>query len=148
MRAAARAALPPRSFLRLDRGDFLLITNAAAFDPTLREIPGFIAQRQGTLMRLLPDAHWIERLERRSAGEADTLCAQLARFRGARPDLENLKLFARCIKLLDSALAPEAAVCERLVRQRAAVALRGGCGGGLYACALLMQMYKKIHGEV
>lgn len=148
MRAAARAALPPRAFLRLDRGDFLLVTNAGAFDPALREIPGFIVRRRGALMYLLPDAHWIDRLERRPAAQAGMLCTQLAQFRGVRPDLDNLKLFARCVRMLDSGRATEAAACERLVRQRAAVALRGGCGGGLYACARLLQIYTDNHGEV
>ena len=52
MRAAARAALPPRAFLRRDRGKALFVTNAPAFNPALREIPGFTAERRGGLLVL------------------------------------------------------------------------------------------------
>ena len=138
MRAAARAALPPRAFLRRDRGDALFVTNAPAFDPALWEVPGFIAQRRGGLMILLPDAGWIARWERRFPEPPDDLCAKLQRFRGAEPNGESLLLFAWGAKLLDGGATPsDIAAYDRALRQRAALALRGGCGGGLYAAALL-----------
>ena len=138
LRAAARAALPPRAFLRRDRGEALFVTNAPAFDPALREIPGFTAERRGGLMYLLPDASWVVRWERRFPEPPDDLCAGFARFRGIAPDRENLLLFARGAKLLDArADFAEIAAYDRAVRQRAALALRGGCGGGLYAAALM-----------
>ena len=138
MRARARAALPPRAFLRRDRGDALFVTNAPAFDPALREVPGFIAERRGGLLFLLPDASWLRRWERRFPEPPDDLCAKLERFRGEAIDRENLLLFARGAKLLDGgAVSEDVAAYDRAVRQRAALALRGGRGGGLYAAALL-----------
>ena len=138
MRAQARAALPPRACLRRDRGDALFVTNAPAFDPALREVPGFIAERCGGLLFLLPDASWLRRWERRFPEPPDDLCAGLARFRGEAPDRGNLLLFAQGVKLLDGgATADELAAYDRSLRQRAALALRGGCGGGLYAAAII-----------
>ena len=138
LRAAARALLPPRAFLRRDRGDMLFVTNAPAFDPAPKEIPGFTAERRGNLLYLLPDASWIARYERRAPEPPDGLCASLVRFRNIPPDRENLLLFAQGAKLLDAGATPEdIAAYDRAVRQRAAIALRGGCGGGLYAAALI-----------
>ena len=138
LRASARAALPPRAFLRRDRGGALFVTNAPAFDPALREIPGFTAERRGTLLHLLPDANWIARWERRFPEPPNDLCAKLQRFRGMTPDRENLLLFVQGAKLLDANATPEEfAAYDRRLRQCAATALRGGCGGGLYAAALI-----------
>ena len=147
LRAMARAALPPRAFLRRDRGDALFVTNAPAFDPTLRDIPGFTAERRGGLLHLLPDASWLARWERRTPEPPDDLCAKLQRFRNTPPDRDNLLLFARGLKLLDGGAAPEdIAAYDRTVRQRAAVALRGGCGGGLYAAALIAHQLNRKEG--
>lgn len=138
MRAQARSLLPPRAFLRLDRNDYLFVTNAPVFEPSLSEIPGFIAHRRGSLLCLLPDASWVMRLERKKLLSPDWLCQSLLRFRNEKPDLDNLKLFARCVRAADNPLPEEMAFCRQAVGQRAAVALRGGCSGGLYACALLL----------
>lgn len=147
MRAAARAALPPRAFLKRDRGSALFVTNAPAFDPTLHDIPGFILERRGALLAILPDRIWISRLERRHPEPPDAFCASLLRFRGQAPDRENLLLFAQGAKLLDAERAAAAiAAYDRALRQRAAVALRGGCGGGLYAAAVLAAQVQ-IHPE-
>ena len=148
LRAAARAALPPRAFLHRDRGEALFVTNAPAFDPALRDIPGFTAERRGTLMYLLPDAGWIARWERRDPEPPDDLCDKLLRFRGEAPDRENTLLIARGLKLLDGGATPEdIAAYDRILRQRAAVALRGGCGGGLYAMALIAFQLNDQGGE-
>ena len=147
LRAAARAALPARAFLRRDRGDALFVTNAPAFDPALQDIPGFSAERRGGLLYLLPDASWLARWERRSPEPPDDLCAKLRRFRGATPDRENLLLIAQGLKLLDGGATPEdTAGYDRAVRRRAAVALRGGCGGGLYASALIAFQLNRKEG--
>ena len=137
LRAALLAVLPERAFLRRDRGDGLFISNAPAFDPGIREIPGFIVEQSGSLLRILPDESWIRHLEACRGNGPDELSRSL---RGHAPDRENLVLFARGVKLLDaagSASAEDATAYDRSLRQRAAVALRGGCGGGLYAAALL-----------
>ena len=143
MRAQVRAVLPERAFLRRDRGDCLLITNAPAFDSAFDGIPGFICFRRGTLACLLPDESWIERCER--ARPADFLSETLLRFRGQKPDGEGLRLFAAGAKLLDGGAAPaELAAYDQNLRRRAALALRGGCcGGGLYSSALLNAQLKK-----
>lgn len=142
MRARARAALPERAFLRRDRGDCLLVTNAPVFDSAFAGVPGFICFRRGTLACLLPDESWIERCER--ARPTDFLSETLLRFRGQRPDAEGLRLFAAGAKLLDGGAAAELAAYDQKLRQRAACALRGGCnGGGLYASALLNAQLRK-----
>lgn len=140
MRAALRAQLPPRAFLKRDRGDALFVTNAPSFDPALGALPGFLFERRGALMAVLPDASWVALVERRCPEPPDELSASLERFRYQTPDRENLALFARGAKLLDAPGAPSAAELDgfdRALRQRAALALRGGCGGGLYAAAVL-----------
>lgn len=150
MRAALRAQLPTRAFLKRDRGDALFITNAPAFDPALRELPGFIAERRGALMAVLPDAGWVARLERRCPEPPDELSASLLRFRGQAPDRENLVLFARGAKLLDApgaASAAEIGAFDRALRQRAALALRGGCGGALYAASVLNARIRQRYAE-
>lgn len=146
MRAAARAALPPRAFLKRDRGSALFITNAPVFDPALSTVPGFRAERQGALLRLTPDESWIQRLERRRTDPPDHLSLSLMRFRGRDVPPENLMLFVQGAKLADagSAATPaEAAAYSRALRQRAAAALRLGSGGGLYAAAILNAMIEK-----
>lgn len=138
MRAQLNSLLPEKAFLRRDRGDALFISNAPAFDPGLRELPGFHAEIQGKLMRILPDVSWIERIEEPDSG--DHFSSTLLRFRGQEPDIANLKLFALGVKLLEEPSAmtwSDGIAYDRMLRQRAAVALRGGCGGALYACALL-----------
>ncbi len=138
MRAALRGMLPPEASLKRDRGDALLISNAPALDPAPREYPGFLAERQGGWIRFLPGPAWIARCEEPLPEASDFLGRSLLRFRGMVPDLDNLRLFARGAKLCDGGAAPGAIEAyDRALRQRAALALRGGCGGGLYACALL-----------
>ena len=140
MRAQMRAALPPGAFLRRDRGEALFISNAPALEGCPASVPGFLVERQAGLMRILPDAGWIGRLESQHPAPPDFLCASLLRFRGAAIDEPNLRLFALGAKLVDAgpaASGAQIAAYDRCLRQRAALALRGGCGGGLYACALL-----------
>lgn len=146
MREALRNSLPEKAFLKRDRGDALFVTNAPIFNPSITSIPGFILVHAGKLLHLLPDDGWIAALEQAEA--PDQLAASLARFRGMKPDMENLGLFAQGLKLLDMASAipeSEAAAFDIALRQRAALALRGAAsGGGLYAAAILNHEIKSI----
>ena len=146
MRQALRAALPEKAFLKRDRGDALFVTNAPIFDPGLQSIPGFILIPNGKLLQILPDAGWIADPERAEA--PDQLSASLFRFRGMEPDMENLRLCAQGLKLIDmgpSAPPIETETFERGLRSRAALALRNAAsGGGLYAAALINHIIKSI----
>lgn len=148
LREAARTRLPERAFLRRDRGDAFLISNAPIFEPDIRDIPGFTAFIRGRMLHLYPDESWIARVEAQYPEPPDHLCAGLARFRGERADADNMLIFTRCIKLLDAGEAAsdeEWISCGRALRQQAAVALRGGCGGGLYAAAILIHQYNTLY---
>ena len=148
LRAAASAALPEGAFLRRDRGDALFVTDAPRLCPegdwpAALAGAGFACARSGGLLRLVPDARWLMRLEADQPEPPDDLCASLRRFRGIEPEAESLRLFALGAKCLDG--GADAARFDRLLRQRTAVCLRLNamnpekppCGGGLYACALL-----------
>lgn len=142
MRAQLRNHLPDGAFLRRDRGDGLLITNAPAIGAFPDSIPDFLSERCGNLARILPDVHWIDRLESVYTEPPNYFCKTLLRFRGQSANRENLMLFAQGLKLQDagsSAAPSEYRAYERALRQRCAAALRGGAySGGLYACALLL----------
>ena len=140
MRAQLRSQLPPRAFLKRDRGDSLFVSNAPAIDPSFSGAVGFTCTHRGQLAFFLPDESRLARLEACHRQPPDTLSASLARFRGADVAHETLVLFAQGVKLLDQKNAPEAdiAAFDRALRQTAAVALRGGIsGGGLYALSLI-----------
>lgn len=142
MRRTARQHLPERAFLKRDRGDFLWVTNAPAFDGEFHQIPGFITTRRGGLLCLLPDESWVRFCEDQLP--RDFLSKAFARFCGQDMDLAALKCFADGIKLLEGgASMDEARIYEQKLRQRAALALRGACpSGALYACALLNAQLK------
>ena len=136
LRGELRPLLPERAFLKRDRGDALLISNAPAFGCTPERLPGCIVENRGMLLCILPDAQWIAEYEAAIPEPPDHLSRTLLRFRGVEADLDNLRLFAWCAKLMDAQPSPgEIEACDRALRNRAALALRGGCGGGLYACA-------------
>lgn len=99
-------------------------------------------------MHILPGDAWILRLE--EVDPTDDFSRSLMRFRGQAPDQENRRIFAQGLKLLEQAKnAPAAEIrgYDRALRQRAAVALRGGCGGGLYAAALIRTQLPSIKGD-
>ena len=147
IRDAIRPHLPPKASLKRDRGEGLLVTNAPVFDPDIHEIPGFILERQGNLLRILPDPGWIRELE--NADPPDFLCKSLLRFRRQLPDRQNLLLCVQGLKLLDAGCEPapaEIAAYDRALRQRCAEALRGGaCAGGLYAAALILTQINTLY---
>lgn len=136
LRGELRPLLPERAFLKRDRGDALLITNAPALGFVPERLPGCIVEMQGMLLCILPNAQWVAEYEAAIPEPPDHLSRTLLRFRGVEADLDNLRLFAWCAKLMDAQPSPgEIEACDRVLRNRAALALRGGCGGGLYACA-------------
>ena len=136
LRSELRPLLPERAFLKRDRGDALLITNAPALGLAPDRLPGCIVENRGMLLCILPDAQWIAEYEAAIPEPPDHLSRTLLFFRGVEADPDNLRLFARIAKLMDAQPSPgEIEACDRALRNRAALALRGGCGGGLYACA-------------
>jgi len=149
MRDAIRPHLPEKAFLKRDRGEGLLVTNAPVFDPDLNEIPGFILERQGQLLHILPDESWIAEMERTFPRPPCHFAQSVLRFRGEFPDRQNLMLCVQGLKMLDTEFTPspaEISAYERTLRQRTALALRGGaCGGGLYAAALILVQINTIY---
>ena len=136
LRSELRPLLPERAFLKRDRGDALLITNAPALGLAPDRLPGCIVENRGMLLCILPDAQWIAEYEAAIPEPPDHLSRTLLLFRGVEADPDNLRLFARIAKLMDAQPSPgEIEACDRALRNRAALALRGGCGGALYACA-------------
>ena len=144
LRGELRPLLPERAFLKRDRGDALLISNAPAFGCTPERLPGCIVENRGMLLCILPDAQWIAEYEAAIPEPPDHLSRTLLFFRGVEADIDNLHLFARIAKLMDAQPSPgEIEACDRALRNRAALALRGGCGGGLYACACVRALLKR-----
>ena len=144
LRGELRPLLPERAFLKRDRGDALLITNAPALGLAPDRLPGCIVENRGMLLCILPDAQWIAEYEAAIPEPPDHLSHSLLRFRGVEADIDNLHLFARIAKLMDAQPSPgEIEACDRALRNRAALALRGGCGGGLYACACVRALLKR-----
>jgi hypothetical protein len=146
MRENLRAALPERAFIRRDRGEYLFISNAPVFDAEIETLPGFLVFPAGKLIAILPDSGAVSRIEAHFEA-MDDLSASLQRFRGTEADPANIRLFSAGLKLLDtgeSVPENEVRAFERNLRQRSALALRGGCsGGGLYACAILNHQIHK-----
>lgn len=149
MREAILPHLPPKAFLKRDRSEGLLVTNAPVFDPDFSEIPGFILERQGSLMRILPDDSWLLQLEQCFSEPPDFFSRSLLRFKGEMPDRANLLLCVQGLKLLDAGSTPtpaEISVYDRTLRQRCAEALRSGAsGGGLYAAAIILAQINTLY---
>ena len=144
LRGELRPLLPERAFLKRDRGDALLITNAPVFGCTPERLPGCIVENRGMLLAILPDAQWVADFEATVPEPPDHLSRTLLFFRGVEADIDNLHLFARIAKLMDAQPSPgEIEACDRALRNRAALALRGGWGGGLYACACVRALLKR-----
>ena len=152
MRSRLRALLPPRAFLKRDRGDMLFVSNAPAIDPGFADVLGFTVVRRGQLAAFMPEAEWLVRFEARHRQPPDRLCTELMRFRGMPVADETLRCFVRGAKLMELSEIPpnEVASFDRAVRQLAAVAQRGGMdGGGLYALALIdYSLEQKIGGNI
>lgn len=145
LRRAARDTLPRDAFLRIDRGEGLFVAGWGQDPPEAGwagalVAAGFSAVPDGRVMRLAPAARWLEMLAAAWPEPPDFLCQTLRRFDGP-PDADSLSLFALGAKGLYGMPDP---TFERRLRQRAAVCLRAGGGGGLYACALLLRLPNEV----
>lgn len=140
------ALLPPKAFLRRDRLDALYVSNAPRLVPekdwiaTLKQ-SGFIAWEENRLLKLLPSSEWLLYLENQYEDPPDFLCKSLIRFKKLPPEYESLKLSVLGIRSIEG--DPCARDYEKRLRQRIAVCLRNGGGGGLYACGILNYIIKE-----
>jgi hypothetical protein len=132
LRARVRAAIPPAAFLRRDRGDALYVTDAPRHGFS-GEIPGLRAAISSGLMRLYVTPGLLDAWD----FPPDALALSLVRFRSLPPAESALCLFAEGLKCLEDPNPAAIRAYDKRLRQAAAVALRAGGGGGLYACALL-----------
>lgn len=144
LREAAAACLPERAFLRRDRGDALFISNAPRLFPEKNWIErfsdaGFEGSEKNSMLRLRPSEKWLKELEKMNA--PDPLSESFSGFSGLPIDPESIALFALGARILDGDNTIPG--YEKRLRQRAAVCLRSGGGGGLYACAILNHMIKE-----
>ena len=142
--AAALARVAPAAFLRWSRGDGLLITDAtrrgadpSALAAALTALGWTASPYAGSLLELSPEPERLRTLEACLPARGP-LAPGLARFRGGEILPEDVRLALAIIKL--TALGGDSAAPEKRVRQRAALALRTGRGGGLlYLSAALLK---------
>ena len=136
------------AFLRWARGSGLFATNApqrlgdpAPLAEALRAA-GWTARTTGGLMRIALSPERVRALEEACAGTG-SLARGLERLRGREVCEEDIECVHDCVKLLALGSGPlEVESCEKRVRQRAALALRTGGGGGLYAGACMIDIMK------
>lgn len=131
LRALAAAQLPEGAFLRRDRGDALYVTNAPAKGWS-GNIEGFTVVTDGILARLTPDEHTIKTCD----FAPDRLAHELERFNGFSD--EAIAIFTACVKCAEAPDEIAFEKCDRMLRQAAAKAMRGGGGDGFYYCALAL----------
>lgn len=132
MTALPRAYLPPEMNLRRDRGEGLFVAREAV------RSPWFACERTGAFWRLRPTAALVAQYERDEP--PDALSRAFLRFRGLPVDAESLALFCEGAKLAEAPEKARIAAFDKAVRQRAAICMRLGGGGGLYACAILLNL--------
>ena len=165
LRHSVRRLLPENAMLREDRGDGLYITDALRRAPDCGAISelahaGFetlalpsgggmgvagseeadTARARPALVAIRPGVAWLGALAAACPDPPDALCASLMRFNTAA-ESESLALFAQGVKARSARALPRRRESfDRALRQRAAVCLREGGGGGLNACALLLAL--------
>lgn len=125
-----RAYLPPGLSARRDRGAGLFIAREAV------KSPWFSCERAGTAWRLTPTQALVREYERNEP--ADALARTFLRFRCLPVEAESLALFCEAAKLAEAPEKARLAALEKAVRRQAAVCLRRGGGGGLYACSTML----------
>lgn len=140
-RGEIRPLLPAGAFLRRDRGDGLYVTNAPAFGAgravaLALESLGYCVSLDESRLGMVPAPWRLLALEANHSLPPDAFAASLKRFAGLPVSKEAPALFAQGIKALEAG-GSGAAAWEKRLRQAAALAMRQGGGGGLYACALV-----------
>lgn len=136
LRNEIKLCLPPRAFLKTDRGDALFISNAPRFMPdAIPSIDGFDICISNDLARIEPSPARIRTMENEIRTIGDDLALSLKRFRGQAVDRATIRLFNTILKSSDQRFD----ALERTLRQRSALALRHAAqGGGLLLCACLI----------
>lgn len=133
------ASLSPRRFLpegaraKRDRGAGLYVSDAPV------DSPFFDCRPLKRGWRLLPAPELLGALEAEAGEPSGALLRSLARFRGMAAEPESIALFCEGAKLLEAPEPSRMDAWDMRLRRRAAVCLRAGGGGGLYACALLQK---------
>lgn len=132
-------SLPESAFVHRDRGSALYVTDAPKYGWS-GKLPGFSICLKGDLAFLTPDASGIG-----ACGFlAEDAPERYRRFRG--DPSENIRLFTRIWKTYEAPEREELLRCDRMLRQGAAAALRGGPGGGLAVCAAILKRARDLSG--
>ena len=144
-RAAGAVPRGSETFLRCDRGDALYVTNACAARGAFEQA-GFLCEEAGGLLRLIPGGAITEALAGWLGPAQDALGMDGLRSREA--EAEDLRLLGEGVKRWELAMdRPALSAYEKSVRQRAAVCLRTGKGGGtLWLCSRLYGICKEAMG--
>ena len=132
---APRAYLPAGVNARRDRGEGLFVARERV------ESPYFTCVPVGGLWRLTPTETLLREYDEKEAPQS-ALSRTFLRFRGLPVEKESLSLFCEAAKLLEAPERARLVVLDKALRQRAAVCLRTGGGGGLYACAMMLDHLK------
>lgn len=127
---APRAYLPAGVNARRDRGEGLFVAREKV------ESPYFTCVPLGGVWRLTPTEALLREYEKDAP--QDALARTFWRFRGLPVEAESVSLFCTAAKLAEAPERARIASLDKALRQRAAVCLREGGGGGLYACAMML----------
>ena len=131
---APRAYLPAGTNARRDRGEGLFVIRERV------ESPYFTCAPAGDVWRLTPTEALLREYE--GGAPQSALSRTFQRFRDLVVEKESLSLFCEAAKLLEAPERARLAALDRALRQRAAACLRTGGGGGLYACAVMLDHLK------
>lgn len=132
LRSRVRESLPQTAHVLYAKGDALYFVHLA--NANVNAVAGFEIEKTAFGLLLYPNAETVLDFEKRFA-PVDFFTRSVERFRFQPAEAEGRKLFAQGVKLLgQTANASDGKYLQR-VRNFAAVALRNGNGGGIYACA-------------
>lgn len=136
----------PGAFLRRARGDALFVSDAIRKTPDAAAIESelnryfYTARIEKNLLHISPAPAKVRAFEDFSSPEITPFLRGFTAFRGRESDEATIMLFSEGIKICaESSGAAAIAAYEKRVRQQAALALRTGGGGGLFACAQMIE---------